>query len=170
MVGPLELFHARNQPSRVREGDERSLKTRAPQEPHGCGVELRGIGARDQDEQPSGLVQIDMAQVGGCCASREQITARDCAPEPRERGSLGGRERMFAEGRPMRDYARCGQTAALPRVVADAASAATREALSSRIAMPIPISRLMRTRARLHNARLSGAVGLEDATSAQVSA
>lgn len=70
----------------------------------------------------------------------------------------------------MRDCERCGQTAALSRVVADATSAAAREALSWRTAMPIPISHLMRTRARLHIARLSGAVGLEEATSAQVPA
>ncbi len=42
--------------------------------------------------------------------------------------------------------------------------------LSHRTPMPIPISHLMRTRARLHNARLSGAVGLEEATSAHVPA
>ena len=36
--------------------------------------------------------------------------------------------------------------------------------------MPIPISHFMSTRARLHLARLSGAVGLEESTSAQVAA
>jgi hypothetical protein len=69
------LREARREPLRVGEGYERPLKARPPKEPH-CGrIQLRRIGARNQDEQRRSFVQIGVLEIDRRGRRQEVLSA-----------------------------------------------------------------------------------------------
>jgi hypothetical protein len=59
-VRPVELPQARRQELGVRERDERSLETCAPEEAHRGTFELLRLQARNEDKERGSLVQLDV--------------------------------------------------------------------------------------------------------------
>ena len=95
-IRPLELREARREPLRVGEGYERPLEACPPKEPH-CGrIQLRRIGARNQDEQRRSFVQIDVLEIERRGPSRQEVSTGDRTTKTSQWRSLRRHEHMFA--------------------------------------------------------------------------